>query len=114
VEWAPFLDYLQGTPTLDLDTGNDVLLEIDVQGAAQIAALHPDALLIFVDAPSREEQRRRLEERGDPPERVEQRLERSAAEVAAARDLGMHELTNDDLDRALAELEHRIEAARKA
>jgi guanylate kinase len=84
-----------------------------VQGAEQIQALHPDALLVFVDAPSRDEQRRRLQERGDAPERVAQRLERSTAEVAAARVLGMHELVNDDLEDALEALETLVRTARE-
>ena len=104
LEWAPFLDYHQGTPTVD-DTSSDVVLEIDVQGARQVRDLHPDALLLFIDAPSREEQRRRLEGRGDSPERVEQRLDIAEAEAAAARELGMHHIVNDDLEEALAEVQ---------
>ena len=104
LEWAPFLDYLQGTPTIDVDAG-DVLLEIDVEGARQVQALHPDAVLVFVDAPSRDEQRRRLEGRGDAPERVEQRLALAETECQKARDLGMHWIVNDDLEAAVAELE---------
>jgi guanylate kinase len=107
LEWAPFLDYLQGTPTIDVDDG-DVLLEIDVQGARQVRELHPDAVLVFVDAPSRDEQRRRLEGRGESPERVEQRLALAETECQEARELGMTWLVNDDLERTVAELEALI------
>ncbi len=104
VEWAPFLDYRQGTPTLDDDTG-DVVLEIDVQGARQIRDRYPDALLIYVDAPSREEQRRRLEGRGDPPDRIAQRLELVSAESERADELGMRRVVNDDLMAAVQAVE---------
>jgi guanylate kinase len=114
LEWAPFLDYLQGTPTPDAPPGHDVVLEIDVQGARQVRERHPAALLVFVDAPSRDEQRRRLEGRGDPPARVEQRLSIAAEEAAAARDLGMRHVVNDDLETALAELQALIGAGRAA
>ena len=112
LEWAPFLDYLQGTPVPDPPPGRDVVLEIDVQGARQVAALDPDALLLFVDTPSRDEQRRRLEGRGDRPERIAQRLAIADAEAAAARELGMRRIVNDELPRALAEVERAIADAR--
>jgi guanylate kinase len=105
LEWAPFLDYLQGTPTIDDADGRDVLLEIDVEGARQVRAQHPDAVLVFVDAPSRDEQRRRLEMRGDAPERIEQRIGLADLEAGKAADLGMHRLVNDDLDEAVMRLE---------
>jgi guanylate kinase len=112
LEWAPFLDYLQGTPMPDPPPGLDVVLEIDVQGARQVVERHPDALLLFVDAPSRAEQRRRLEHRGDPPAKVEQRLAIAEREAEAARQLGMRVVVNDDLDRATQELADLIDAAR--
>jgi guanylate kinase len=105
LEWAPFLDYLQGTPTIDDAVGRDVLLEIDVEGARQVREQHPDAVLVFVDAPSRDEQRRRLEMRGDAPERIEQRIGLADLEAAKAADLGMQRLVNDDLDEAVLRLE---------
>ena len=58
------------------------------------------------------EQRRRLVGRGDPPDKVEQRLAIADAEAAAAADLGMRLVVNDDLDRALAEVAALIRAAR--
>ena len=112
LEWARFLDYLQGTPLPVPPPGRDVVLEIDVQGARQVAERHPDALLLFVDAPSREEQRRRLEERGDPPERVAQRLAIADAEAAGAEELGMRRIVNDDLTVALREVQGAIAEAR--
>jgi guanylate kinase len=106
IEWAPFLDYLQGTPKVDAPGDEDVLLEIDVEGARQIRDLHPgEAVLVFVDAPSRDEQRRRLEMRGDAPERIEQRIGLAELEAEKAGSLGMRRLVNDDLDDAVAELE---------
>ncbi len=112
LEWAPFLDYLQGTPTPDPPPDRDVVLEIDVQGARQVRERHPDALLLFIDAPSRDEQRRRLERRGDPPEKVAKRLEIADAEAVAAQELGMRVVVNDDLARAVAEVEEAIREAR--
>jgi guanylate kinase len=114
LEWAPFLDYLQGTPMPDPPEGRDVVLEIDVQGARQVLDRHPGALLLFVDAPNRAEQRRRLEARGDPPEKVEQRLAIAESEADAARALGMRWIVNDDLERATDEVAAAIEAARGA
>jgi guanylate kinase len=113
LEWAPFLDYLQGTPVPSPPPGTDLVLEIDVQGARQVVERYPeDTLLLFVDAPSREEQRSRLERRGDPPEKVVQRLAIADAEAAAAAELGMRPIVNDDLDRAVHEVEAVIAAAR--
>lgn len=114
LEWAPFLDYMQGTPLPDPPAGLDVVLEIDVQGARQVFDRHSDALLVFIDAPSRDEQRRRLEVRGDPPEKVAQRLALADAEAGGARELGMHVVVNDDLGRATDEVAALIEAARIA
>jgi guanylate kinase len=113
LEWAPFLDYFQGTPVPDTTAGEDVLLEIDTQGARQIKALRDDAVLVFVDAPSRDEQRRRLEGRGDPPDRIEQRIDLAVTELERARELGMHVVVNDDLDQAVEDLEALVRAARK-
>lgn len=110
LEWAPFLDYLQGTPTIDDPAGRDVLLEIDVEGARQVREQHPDAVLVFVDAPTRDEQRRRLEMRGDAPERIEQRIGLADLEAAKAADLGMHRLVNDDLEAAVTRLEALVGA----
>ena len=114
LEWAPFLDYLQGTPLPDPPPGSDIVLEIDVAGARQVKALFPDALLVFIDTPSIAEQRRRLEGRGDPPDKVEARLAHGENERLAAADLGMHRIVNDDLARATAELAALIAAHRPA
>jgi guanylate kinase len=114
LEWAPFLDYLQGTPMPDPPPGHDLLLEIDVQGARQIRMLDPAALLIFVVAPSREEQERRLRGRGDPEEVVQRRLLKAIEEEAAAAELGAIEVVNDDLDRCVEEILIILERERTA
>jgi guanylate kinase len=78
LEWFEVYGDLKGTPrafvTEALAAGHDVLLEIDVQGALAVREVEPDALLVFVRAPSPEEQRRRLESRGgDDPTRAVRR-----------------------------------------
>ncbi|MEQ8839700.1 MAG: guanylate kinase [Acidimicrobiales bacterium] len=113
LEWVEFLDYLQGTPVPDPPAGHDVVFEIDVFGAEQIQRRYPDALLIFVDAPSREAQERRLRGRGDPEEKVRARLAKAEEEVAMARHLGSSVVINDDLERAVDEVRGLI-AARRA
>ena len=112
LEWAPFLDYHQGTPRLDVEAG-DVVLEIDTQGARQVQDLHPDAVLVWVDAPSRDEQRRRLEGRGDSRDRIQQRLDLAVTELERAEALGMHRVVNDDLEAAVLALEALVRAARE-
>jgi len=112
LEWVQFLDYRQGTPIPEPPEDADIVFEIDVQGATQIKRRFPDALLIFVDAPSEAEQERRLRQRGDSDERVRQRLVRAVAEREVGRALGAVTVVNDDLDRATAEVAALIDAAR--
>jgi len=112
LEWVDFLDYMQGTPVPDPPTGHDVVFEIDVHGAEQLARKFPDALLIFVDAPSRQQQEERLRGRGDPDEKVEARIAKAAEEVALAAELGCEIVINDDLDRAVIEIEGLIVSRR--
>ena len=112
LEWAPFLDYLQGTPIPNPPDGRDIVLEIDVAGAQQVRDLDPGALLLFVDSPDLEEQRRRMEGRGDPPDKIEARIAHGMHERDAATALGLPVIINDDLDRAVAEVRAIIDAHR--
>lgn len=96
---------LYGTPRAQVEqhlaAGEDVVLEIDVQGALAVQEALPQALLVFVAAPSREAQRARLEARGtDSPEVIERRLAAAAAEEAEA---GRFDATviNDDVSAAV-------------
>ena len=109
LEWFEVYDDLKGTPRAPidehLDAGQDVLLELDVQGARAVKAAYPDALLVFVKPPSREEQRDRLFAR-DPeadPDALERRLDEAEAEERAASDFDAV-VVNDDLSRAVDEV----------
>ena len=114
LEWTEFLDYLQGSPVPEPPPGSDVLFEIDVRGAANVKRLYPDALLVFVDAPDRSVQEARLRGRGDDEERIRQRLAKADEEVELAARLGVVHVVNDQLDRALAELETLIRQHRSS
>ena len=107
-----FLDYLQGTPVPDPPEGADVLLEIDVRGAQQVQKLLPDVLLIFVDAPSSEHQRARLELRGDDAETIARRMNKTASERAEALEMGYEVVVNDDLSGAVEAIEQLVAADR--
>jgi guanylate kinase len=114
LEWVQFLDYLQGSPLPDPPPGRDVVFEIDVYGARQILERFPDALSIFVVAPSAADQEARLRGRGDSDDRVAQRLAKAAEEAGVAAELGSVVVVNDEVDRAVGEIEDLIAAARDA
>ncbi|WP_376695677.1 guanylate kinase [Wenzhouxiangella sp. EGI_FJ10305] len=87
------------------DSGRDVLLEIDVQGAEQILRSHPDVCTIFILPPSMAVLAERLRARGsDTPEVIERRLGEARREIAACGDFRWM-VINDDFDRALADLQ---------
>ena len=113
LEWVEFLDYLQGTPVPDPPEGSDVVLEIDVRGGQQVRELLSDALLIFVDAPSPEHQRARLELRGDDPTTIARRMRKTASERAEALKMGYEIVVNDDLSRAVEAIESLIASDRE-
>jgi guanylate kinase len=89
-EWAQVHGHLYGTSRkaieARLERGEDVVLEIDWQGALQIKQLFPHAVLIFILPPSWEELRQRLTRRGeDHAEVIEKRMTNARQEVAQAR-----------------------------
>lgn len=86
LEWAVVYDDLYGTSRTGLHrrlrTGLDVILDVDVQGAANVRAGFPDSTLIFLLPPSMEELERRLRERGtDAENAVQTRLEKALREI---------------------------------
>ncbi|HUQ62590.1 MAG TPA: hypothetical protein VM121_02405 [Acidimicrobiales bacterium] len=103
VESAEVFGHLYGTPIPDPPVGNDLLLEIDVQGANQVRTLHPDAVVILIDVPSRAAQEERLRARGDDEALIARRLARADAEAEAGRALADYVIVNEDLDRAIEE-----------
>lgn len=113
LEWAPFLDYMQGSPLPDPPPGRDVLFEIDVEGARQIKALYPKSLLIFIDTPNRDVQRQRMVDRGDTPERIDARLRKAAEEVDKANGMDFVHVINDDLERTVHEVASLIAGHRR-
>jgi guanylate kinase len=89
-EWAQVHGHLYGTSRLGLEQrlmrGEDVVLEIDWQGALQIKQIFPYAVLIFILPPSWKELQQRLQRRGeDDPEVIATRMVNAREEVAQAR-----------------------------
>jgi len=114
VEHAEYSGRRYGTLRSELDKrtadGRPVVLEIELQGARQVADALPDAVRIFIAPPSPEALRTRLIGRGtDPPEEIERRLDVAEEELAAASEFP-HVVVNDDLDRAADELESCVRA----
>jgi len=109
LEWFEVYGDLKGTPRQfvvdELAAGHDVMLEIDVHGALAVKQALPEALLVFVRAPSRQEQRRRLEARGsETQESIATRLARAEAEERAGDESFDAVVVNDDVDRAVDEV----------
>lgn len=107
LEYAEFLGNYYGTPIPNAPAGKDLIFEIDVQGARQVAQTIESPVLIFLEAPSADEQRARLEHRGDPPDKVRQRLAKAAEESSAGEELGATVLVNNDVSET-AEAIYRV------
>jgi len=87
-----------------LEEGRVYLVEIDVQGGAELKRLEVPGLYIFVAPPDLETLRKRLEERGtDAPEVIERRMQKASEEMEA-RGLYDHVVVNDELSKALDEV----------
>lgn len=96
-----------------LDSGSDILLEIDVQGALQVKEKMPESILLFVAPPSFEELEQRLRNRGtESEERLQVRLRNARWEMEKAA-LYDYVIMNDDIERAAEELEGIILEQRK-
>jgi len=104
LETNEFLGQLYGTPVPAPPAGRDLVLEIDVNGAEQVRSRHPDAVVVLLVPPSESEQLARLSGRGEDPDAARARLELGRQEVARGRRLADHEVVNDDLERAVAEV----------
>jgi guanylate kinase len=112
-----FGSHYYGTPRTELDrarsAGCDLVLEIDVQGAAKVKEKLPGAVSIFILPPSRQELERRLRERGqDSEEEIKRRLERARQEMAGYRDY-TYAVVNDDLEAAGGRIQAIAVAARQ-
>ncbi|HKD18951.1 MAG TPA: guanylate kinase [Thermoanaerobaculia bacterium] len=95
-----------------LASGEDVVLDIDVQGARDTRAAVPEAISIFIVPSSAAELERRLRQRGlDGEDAIRKRLINAAKEIAQA-DSFQYVIVNDDLERASLELESVVRAAR--
>jgi guanylate kinase len=115
VEHASYSGRRYGTLRSDLERrlarGAPVVLEIEVQGARQIAETMPEAVRVFIAPPSEEALRTRLIGRGtDSADDVEQRLATAAQELRARREFP-HVVVNDRLEDAVAALEEVVRSA---
>ena len=116
LEWANVYGYLYGTSRAQVQgeraAGHDIILEIDVQGAASIRQLVADEVTVFILPPSFALLRQRLVARGtDSPADLERRLRGAPAEVEQYQDF-QYVILNDDINRASAQLASVIYAER--
>jgi guanylate kinase len=109
LEWAEVFGRMYGTLRREVqahrEAGVGVILEIDVQGAAQVRRLCPDAVSIFLLAPSIEIYEQRLRQRRtESEEAIRVRVDGARRELACADQYDFR-VVNDDLDHAVAEVE---------
>lgn len=116
LEWAEVFGNYYGTHRGYLDraaaAGQDLVLDIDVQGAAQLKDQIPDAVSLFILAPSREELEKRLRARSEDSEQVIERRLREAAEEIRHYHLYDYVLVNHEVEQSVKRLESIIAAER--
>jgi guanylate kinase len=109
VEYASYAGNRYGTLKSELARpARGIVLEIDVQGARQVRDALPEAVQVFIEPPSFEDLEARLARRAsDRPVEIARRLEAAKQELDAATEFD-HRIVNDDLQRALRELEELV------
>ena len=115
-EWAVVHGNLYGTASRALEqalaAGLDILLDIDTHGARQLRARYPEALTVFIIAPSMAELEQRLWERqSDAPQEIARRLQRAREEIKTWREYD-YLIVNRDLKDAVDQLATVIQAER--
>lgn len=116
LEWTTFPGngHLYGTPLPEPPPGRDVLLEIELDGAGQVRARYPGAVIVLLVPPSEDDQRARLRQRGDDPESIEARVRVGAEEERFGRSFADHVVVNDEVTRAVDQLAGIVESHRSA
>ncbi|MBI4041093.1 MAG: guanylate kinase [Deltaproteobacteria bacterium] len=117
-EWAVVHGHLYGTSKAflqeHLSKGEDVIFNIDVQGAHSLKQIYPEAVRVFIEPPSKAELKKRLLERkSDSKETILKRLAMADEEKKAAENFEYF-VVNDTLERATAELVKIIQKHRKS
>jgi guanylate kinase len=117
LEHAEVFGNFYGTPKDKVDevlaAGKTVILEIDVQGGRQIKAVYPDAVMIFIVAPTQKDLAGRLHGRGrDDDETAKRRLDYAGTEIAASWQDYQYMVINDNLQDAVDEIVRIIDTAR--
>ncbi len=113
LEHTEYVDNCYGTPVSSVnraaESGLPVILTIDVDGGLQIKQHWPEVTLVFLEPPSEQELRRRLQERGrDVARSVEQRLQRARQEMEY-RDRYDFRVTNDEVQETVEEITRIME-----
>lgn len=113
LEWAQFSGNYYGTPKdfvlEQMVAGQDVILEIEAQGALQVKQQYPEAVLIFLTAPSMSALRNRLEGRGtESREQISARLEQARREIEQMHGYD-YIVVNDDLEECVNKVQKIIE-----
>lgn len=116
IEYARYVDNYYGTPRAfvekELAAGKNVILEIEVQGALNIKSQYPDAILIFIAAPSVEALKARLIGRGTEEAAIVEKRMRRASEEAQEMENYEYIVINDELDECVHNV-HSIVVSRR-
>ena len=114
LEYAYYVDHAYGTPMAyvdeQLESGKDVILEIEIQGALKVKNRRPDTILIYITPPDAAELARRLTARGTDSEEVIRSRLRQAIEESAGMESYDYILVNDDLEACVTKLHTLIQA----